>query len=123
MEGRKILVVVKDEKTAEEIEQLLQKGGYPPKTRQVCDDGEKALSLIGQEPPIFYLVIIVSDNLELIREIKRRSSSLPIIMITNNPYGNSEGNPADDTVLKGLLRPWLIRAVEALNFSIHPGPP
>lgn len=121
----KIMVVEDDPDISEILEYNLQQEGYDV---VVCDDGEKALSMIEKNPPTLLLLDLMLPNkngLEITRAVRKdeRTFNMPIIMITARSeemdvlQGLELG--ADDYITKPFRPKEVIARVKALLRRHH----
>ena len=116
-QGRPILIVEDDKKTASLVELYLQREGFQT---VIAHDGEKALELAQRHKPIFIildLMLPVVGGWEVCREL-RRFSDVPILMLTargeeaDRIAGLTIG--ADDYVVKPFSPRELVARVKAV---------
>ncbi len=119
-----ILMVEDDQSAAEMMEMFIKKEGW---TMEVATDGEKAVEKFSANPDQYNLVTLdlnlpKKDGIQVAREIRTISPTIPIIMLTAR---NSEaeqilglGVGADDYVSKPFSPLALIARIKALQRRI-----
>lgn len=114
----KILVVEDDGNIRSTLSEYLRLAGYEITE---CEDGQEAVSLYDQTTPDLVVLDIMLPSLsglEVLKELRKRDSTLPVIMLTalgdEETQMNAYEEKADDYVVKPFSIPIFLKKVESL---------
>lgn len=114
----KILVVEDDGNIRSTLSEYLRLAGYEITE---CEDGQEAVSLYDQTTPDLVVLDIMLPSLsglEVLKELRKRDSALPVIMLTalgdEETQMNAYEEKADDYVVKPFSIPIFLKKVESL---------